>query len=443
MVRTDDTSLTLEVRRVSQLGADERRRILERAVGEDPRLRDLVRDILDDVRARGDDALRALAERFDGVVPEPLVLGPDAMEAAWGSLDAPLAAVLERAARNLARVAEGTMPLDEEVEVEPGLLVTQRFRPLRRVGCYVPGGKAAYPSSVLMTAVPARAAGVDEVVVATPPGPDGTPPPEVLAACHLAQVDEVLVSGGAQAIGALAYGTESVAAVEKIVGPGNRFVTEAKRAVFGRVGIDSPAGPSEVLVLADASADPTWVALDLIAQAEHAEDARCLLVTPDEALAEAVAARIPRLLDDHPRAAIVRQALSDHGLLLVAADVDEACAFAAAYAPEHLQIMSDTPDLWSEAVPTAGTTFVGHHAPVAVGDYLTGADHVLPTAGAARWAEPLAVHDFLRRTTEQRLTPDAAHALVDDLALFARSEGLEGHARSMEARRGKDQEGGV
>ncbi|MBW3582137.1 MAG: histidinol dehydrogenase [Euryarchaeota archaeon] len=443
MVRTEGPALRLEVRRLSGLDPEERKQILERAVGEDADLRARVRDILDDVRVRGDDALRALSARFDGVVPERLVLGPEEMEEAWGALDAPLKAVLERAARNLARVAEGTMPLDEEVEVEPGLLVTQRFRPLRRIGCYVPGGKAAYPSSVLMTAVPARAAGVDEVVVATPPGPDGRPPLEVLAACRLAQVDEVLVSGGAQAIGALAYGTGSVAAVEKIVGPGNRYVTEAKRAVFGRVGIDSPAGPTEVLVLADASADPTWVALDLIAQAEHAEDARCVLVTPDARFAEAVAARIPALLDDHPRAAIAGRALSDHGLLLVSDDVDSACAFAADYAPEHLQIMTETPDLWSEAVPTAGTTFIGHHAPVAVGDYLTGADHVLPTAGAARWAEPLSAHDFLRRTTEQRLTPDAARALIDDLALFARSEGLEGHARSMEARRGKTQEGGV
>lgn len=422
--------------RIDALSVEDRASILTRAAPDDRDIEDRVRQIIDTVRSGGDDALLTLTERFDEVRPGRLVLGPDDFRAAFDAMAPDLRRAVERAARNLERVAQATR--DDRlhaIEVEPGLTVEEFEIPLHRVGAYVPGGKASYPSSVLMAAVPARAAGVREVIVASPPGRDGRPPAAVLAACHVAGVDACLVAGGAQAIAALAYGTESVPAVDKIVGPGNRYVTAAKRAVYGEVDIDSPAGPTEVLILADGDADPDWVALDLVAQAEHSEDARCLLVTTYEALADVVAARLPEHAARAERRDIVTAALQRHGHILVARDREEATAFANAYAPEHLQVMTTDPRAWSDAVPNAATTFLDMYAPVPVGDYLTGANHVLPTGRAARWAAPLSVHTFRVRRTRQRLTREAAVALADDLDVFARAEGLPGHAAAARARK--------
>lgn len=422
--------------RLADLPADRLRDILERATDDGRAVESAAADIVQTVRELGDEGVLQISERFDRVRPERLVLGPEDFQAALDQIAPDLRRALERAAHNLQKVATATRPpAVTRVEVEPGLVVTERSVPIASVGCYVPGGKAAYPSSVLMAVVPAKAAGVPEVVVASPPGPDGRPPVEVLAACAVAGADACLVAGGAQAIAAFAYGIDSLDPVDKVVGPGNRYVTAAKRLVYGTVDIDSPAGPTEVLIVADGSVDPHWVALDLVAQAEHAEDSRCILVTPDAGFAAAVADALAAAVEATERHGTVHAALSGHGAILVTADDDEACAFARRYAPEHLQVMSTDLDRWRPALQTSAAVFLGPYAPVPVGDYLTGANHVLPTGGAARWASPLSVHQFLVHRVEEELTAAAAEALAEDLATLAKAEGLPAHARSMDARK--------
>jgi histidinol dehydrogenase len=390
-----------------------------------------VRGILEQVRDQGDAALRALTRAYDGVDLEALEVPRSAIERARAAIDPAIATALERAKRNLERVHTAFLPVASEVEVEPGVVVGRRPDPLAAVGIYAPGGRAAYPSSVLMGVVPAAVAGVGEIVVCSPPGPNGAPSDVVLAAAAIGGATKVFAIGGAQAIAALAYGTETVVRVDRIVGPGNAFVAEAKRQVAGRVGIDAPAGPSEILVIADDGADPAHVAREMVAQAEHDPEASCVAL----AVGEAVAAQIARALAETVpvKADIVRAALGSRGAVLSIRSLAEAWPFASAYAAEHLLLAVRDPEAALENVRHAGTVFLGDGSSVAFGDYLTGGNHVLPTAGAARSFSGLSTGDFFRWSTWQRVSRPAAAAMAEDVGRLARAEGLPAHAVAAEA----------
>jgi len=411
-------------------------RLLERSPGHASDVSTTVSRTITDVRERGDATLVEMAKRFDGVELTDIEVPRDRWDAALGAMTVEVRQALLRAAGNIRSFHAAQITRDVVLDVEPGVRMTRAVVPLERVGVYAPGGRAAYPSSVLMGVVPARAAGVDEVVVCSPPGPELVPPMEVLAACAVAGADRLFAIGGAGAIAALAFGTETVPAVDAIVGPGNRWVSEAKQQVAGRVVIDCPAGPSEVLVVADDSADATWAAHELLAQAEHDPDATCVLVTTSERVARESRAALSRLLADAPRAGVARAALASAGAILLASSDADAFDFAQRYAPEHLSIMTASGVEDARRVRTAGTTFVGGYASVAFGDYLTGANHVLPTEGRARSFSGLSVQHFLRSYTIQEVTREGAAAMADDVATLATAEGLPAHAAAALARSG-------
>lgn len=412
---------------ISALDDRDLERLLDRGRSTDPDVARSVAAIIDDVSERGDAALRELALRYDGVELESLEVPRESLDAALAGLDPALRSALETAAAAIARFHRLQLPGRLEREVAPGLRLGRRPDPLRRVGVYAPGGRAAYPSSVLMGVVPARVAGVAEVVVCSPPGPDGRVAPAVLAACALAGADRVFALGGAGAVAAMALGTATVARVDRVVGPGNAYVAEAKRQLSGSAGMDAPAGPSEVLVLADATADPDRVALEMLAQAEHDPDAAAVLVALDGALADAVVVALERLAAEAGRHEIVVEALAAAGAVLTAADLDEAVTFAERYAPEHLLLLMEEPRPVLERVRSAGTVVLGDGASVAFGDYVTGANHVLPTAGLARFHSGLGVEDFLRWTTYQVVDDAAAAFLAAPTAVLAAAEGLPAH----------------
>ena len=405
---------------------------------DDPELRRSVSGILRDVAGRGDAALLELTARYDGQQADSVAalrISVPELEIVARAIEPELYAALGRAAANIRvfhdrQIDRGFLDL-----LPDGTLLGQRVTPLRRVGVYVPGGRAAYPSSVLMNVIPARVAGVDEIVMVTP-APEGRVERAVLAAAHLAGVDEVITVGGAQAIGALAYGTETIRRVDKIVGPGNRWVAEAKRQVFGWVDIDMVAGPSEILIIADDQADPRHVAADLIAQAEHDPDAIAWLVTDSEAVASAVPAELERLLEANPRRDIARQALADHGLILVVADLAAAAEAADLRAPEHLELLVRDPLALAGTIRNAGAIFLGSSSPEPVGDYYAGPNHVLPTGGTARWASPLGVYDFLKRTSLIGYSPARLRRDAEDVIRLAEAEGLFGHAEAVRIRTG-------
>lgn len=395
-----------------------------------------VEAILEQVRSGGDAALIELTERFDGVRPEPLRLPQERLAEAWERCPAPLRDALSLAHRRILDFHRRQMPTDLRVEGPHGERLGRRWRPVERAGIYVPGGRAAYPSTVLMNAVPAQVAGVERLVMVTPPGPDGEPNPTVLAAAHLAGVKEVIRVGGAQAVAALAYGTETVPRVDVISGPGNLWVTLAKKAVYGLVGIDSLAGPSEVLVIADHSAKVDQVAADLMAQAEHDPLAAAILITTSEALAAALPAAIEAQLEAHPRAAIVREALADWGLIVICNSLEEAAALSDRFAPEHLELLVEDPEPLAERIRHAGAIFLGPWTPEAVGDYLAGPNHTLPTSGTARFAGALSVETFLRHTSLIRFSRGALEATGAAVITLAESEGLHSHAESVRRRLG-------
>ncbi len=410
--------------------------LLERSTSSDPEVRATVAAILADVRARGDEALRDLSRRFDPAVPDPLEVPLHACDAALARTGPALRNAMERSAANLRTVHAAFRPREERIEVAPGLVLARRPDPLGRVGIYAPGGTAAYPSSVLMGAIPARVAGVGEVVVCSPPGPGGRPAAEVLAAAALAGVDRVFSVGGAGAIAAMAYGTASVPRADRIVGPGNAWVAEAKLQVAGAVGIDAPAGPSELLVLADGSADAAFVARELLAQAEH--DPRACAVAlafgpGADGLAVRVREALARAVVDAPRRATIEAALAQGGAILFATEAETALSFASRYAPEHLVLAGVDAAALLPDVRNAGTVFVGEAPSNALGDYLTGANHVLPTGGLARSYSGLSTGDFVRWTTWQAIGAAAAASLAGDAACFATAEGLPGHAAAAAA----------
>jgi histidinol dehydrogenase len=394
-----------------------------------------VASIIGDVRAQGDSALLRYTERFDhlNLTADRLRIATDEIDNAVASIPADLMSALDLAATRIEAFHRLQMPADLQLQDSAGLTLGMRWSPLDAVGLYVPGSKAAYPSSVLMNAIPARVAGVARIAMCVP-APDGALNPLVLAAAHRAGVAEIYRIGGAQAIAALAYGTGSIAPVDRIVGPGNAYVAEAKRQVFGRVGIDAIAGPSEVVVLADASNDPRCVAVDLLAQAEHDEAAQAILITDDGAFADRVAAAVTQELTTLPRAAIARASWQAHGAIIVARDWDEAIGLVNRVAPEHLQLMLRDPTPAFSRIRHAGAVFFGSFCPEAVGDYIAGPNHVLPTGRTARFASGLSVFDFLKRTTW--VAADAMSlAQVGPAAMaLAKAEGLDAHARSIALR---------
>ncbi|HEX6558320.1 MAG TPA: histidinol dehydrogenase [Longimicrobiales bacterium] len=420
--------------RLSQLSADQDTRLFDRGRAQDAGVAAVVAKLIADVRARGDDALREQARRFDGVESLHIEVPRSEWQGALDALDAQVRAGLEQAAGNIATFHRAQLPTVLEVEVEPGVLLGRRADPLQRVAVYAPGGRAAYPSSVLMGVVPARVAGVGEVVVCSPAGPDGRPPATVLAACAIGNADRLFAIGGAGAIAAAAYGTATVARVDKIVGPGNAYVTEAKRQVTGVVAIDCPAGPSEVLVIADDSANAEFVAYELFAQAEHDPDAASVLVSTSRELIEQVAGMIDREIASQPRRDVIRAALAARGALLLATDEAEMLSFSTRYAPEHVTLYVRAPRAALARTFNAGTVFLGNATSVAFGDYLTGANHVLPTAALARSYSGLSIFDFIRWTTYQQVAAGAAARLAGPTAVLADAEGLPAHARAARLR---------
>jgi len=392
--------------------------------------------IIEDVRRRGDPALLEYTARFDRVsaqsVAELEIPGPD-LRAAFDAVAPEARAALQAAAERIRSFHQRQLGGDWTFTEPDGTALGQRVAPLERVGMYVPGGKAAYPSSVLMNAIPAVVAGVRQIVMVVPT-PDDVRNPLVLAAAHLAGVSRVFAVGGAQAVAALAYGTATIPSVDKIVGPGNAYVAAAKRRVFGVVGIDMIAGPSEILVICDGKTDPDWIAMDLFSQAEHDELAQAILLTPQAEFIDAVNASIARLLLQMPRARIIEASLQARGALICVRDLEEACELADRVAPEHLEISTDDPQRWAARIRHAGAIFLGRYSSEALGDYCAGPNHVLPTAGTARFSSPLGVYDFQKRTSLIAVSAAGAASLGAIAATLAQAEELPAHARSAQLR---------
>jgi histidinol dehydrogenase len=421
--------------RLGDVAPETLERLLSRAPDDEGQVRDATRGILDRVRAEGDDALRAFAREFDGVDLEALEVPREDWNAALEALDPAVRSGLERASRNIEVFHRAQVPEEVVLEVEPGVRLGRRFVPLTAVGVYAPGGRAAYPSSVLMGAVPARAVGVEEIVVCSPPGPDGQPSQVVMAAAAIAGATRLFAVGGAGAVGAMAFGTDSIPRCDAIVGPGNRWVLEAKRQVAGQVIIDSPAGPSEVLVLSEeGAARPDFLASELVAQAEHDPDAAVVFVTTSPSQLAAVRAALEEQVAATPRRDIVETALAAGGALLLATDRDEMLDFGRRYAAEHLSLCTGDPRGDLPRVDTAGTVFLGEESAVAFGDYMTGANHVLPTAGTSRSFSGLSALNFMRSYTWQEISPEGADSLAEPVAVLADAEGLPGHAAAARLR---------
>lgn len=406
---------------------------LRRSSEPDPKITAAVSEIIRNVRANGDKALREYSLRFDGACPECFELPRKALEEALDKVPQELLDVIREAARRIKNYHRAQIKTGYIVETE-GTLLMQKVRPLDRVGAYVPGGTAPYPSTVLMNLVPAKLAGVKEIIMVSPPTCNGEISPVILAAAYIAGVDRVFQIGGAQAVAALAYGTESVPRVDKIVGPGNAYVAEAKRQVFGPVGIDLVAGPSEIFVIADGSCKPAVVAADLLSQAEHDVLSTAVLATTSKELAEQVAQELEKQLAVLPREAIARASIENNGLILIADSIEQAIDMANELAPEHLELCVDNPFDYVPLVRNAGSVFLGKYCPEALGDYFAGTNHTLPTGGTANYGSPLSVDDFVKKTSFTYYTADALRGVKDAIALFARQEELEGHARSVLSR---------
>lgn len=401
----------------------------------DRSVEDGVAAILRDVRDNGDRAVRAYSEKFDGWVPDALEISMEEIERIMQDCDPDFLAAMERAAENI-RAFHARQKQQSRIDPERnGVLMGQRVRGLHRVGVYVPGGTAAYPSSVLMNVIPAKIAEVGEIVMVTPPGRTGKPDKNILAAAKIAGVDRVFLIGGAQAVAALAYGTESVPKVDKVVGPGNIFVATAKKLLYGTIDIDMIAGPSEILVIADSSARPEYLAADLMSQAEHDRMASAILITPDEALAQATAAEIERQMETLSRREIIRESIENFGAVIVCESLTEAVDFANELAPEHLEVCCENPLEYIGKLDNAGSVFLGNYSPEPLGDYFAGPNHVLPTSGTARFFSPLSVDDFIKKSSFIYYTKDALLAAADDIIRIAETEELTAHANSIAVRR--------
>ena len=390
----------------------------------------IVSDIIQNVRTRGDAALYEYCEKFDKAKLTGLQVAPEEIEEALGLVEPRFIEILKTAADNIRAFHEKQVRNSFIINDRPGIVMGQKVIPVDRAGLYVPGGTAAYPSTVLMDAIPAKIAGVPEVVMVSPPGADGKINPVILAAAAIAGVDKIFKLGGAQAVAALAYGTESVPKVDKIVGPGNAFVAEAKKQVFGVVSIDMIAGPSEILIVADGKSDPRCVAADLLSQAEHDRLASAVLVTDDPDLAQAVQAELEVQIPLLSRADIARESIDRNGKIIVADDLSAAIDISNELAPEHLELCVDNPFDYLDAIRHAGSIFMGRHTPEALGDYLAGPNHTLPTGGTAKFSSPLSVDDFVKKTQYSYFTRSALEQVAEDVAFFAEKEGLTAHAKS-------------
>lgn len=398
----------------------------------------IVKDIIDKVRAEGDNALRFYNAKFDGCTVEDLKVSEEEIEEAFRNIDKELLGSIERAAENITYFHKKQLENSWFEQKEDGTTLGMLIQPLRNVGIYVPGGaggKTPLPSSVLMNAVPAQVAGVKQIVMVTPPAADGTIPGVTLVAAKIAGVTEIYKVGGAQSIAALAYGTETIPAVDKITGPGNAFVATAKKMVFGQCGIDMVAGPSEICVISDSSSDPQWLAADLLSQAEHDKLAASYLVTTDENLANATEMAVEKALKPMERYDIAKASWDDYGAVILCKDLDQCFDVANIIAPEHLEIAVDDPLSYMYKPKTAGALFLGHYTPEALGDYMAGPNHILPTIGTGRFSSPLNTIDFMKKTTVLCYNKEAFMEVQDDVIRFANSEGLTGHARSAAIRK--------
>lgn len=390
----------------------------------------IVTEIIDNVKKDGDAALLKYCEQFDKAKLDCLLVSDEEKAEAMAAVEPKFIEILKKAAKNIRAFHERQVRNSFILNTDDGIVMGQKVSPVDRAGLYVPGGTAAYPSTVLMDSIPAKIAGVKEVVMVTPPGADGKIHPVILAAAQIAGVDKIFKVGGAQAIAALAYGTESIPKVDKIVGPGNAFVAEAKKQVFGLVSIDMIAGPSEILVVADGTANPRHVATDLLSQAEHDKMASAVLVTDSKELAKAVSTELERQIPELDRAEIARASIDNNGKIIVAPSLDSAIEIANEIAPEHLELCVDNPFDYLASIRHAGSIFLGKNCPEALGDYFAGPNHTLPTSGTARFSSPLSVDDFVKKTQYTYYTKDALSRVAEDVAYFAKKEGLTGHARS-------------
>lgn len=408
--------------------------ILNRDIRAEKNVEDVVDGIIAEVRARGDEALKEYALKFDGAKIDDLQVTQAEIDEAFANMDPYFLETLREAAANIESFHRQQVHKNFVINEKPGIVLGQKYTPIEKAGVYVPGGTAAYPSTVLMDVIPAKVAGVSEIVMTTPAGKDGRVNPVILAAAATAGVTKIFKTGGAQAVAALAYGTQTIPAVDKIVGPGNIYVATAKRHVFGQVGIDMIAGPSEILVVCDGQTDPDWIAMDLFSQAEHDEDAQSILVSPDAAFLDRVADSIARLLPTMERAEIIRTSLEGRGALIQVADQAQACAVANRIAPEHLELSVADPESWLPEIRHAGAIFMGRYTAEALGDYCAGPNHVLPTSGTARFSSPLGVYDFQKRSSIINCSAEGASVLGRTASVLARGESLTAHARSAEYR---------
>lgn len=395
----------------------------------------IVADIIADVKENGDTAVKAYCAKFDKAELTSLEVTPEEIQEAISQVEPEFLDILREAAENIRSFHSRQVRNSFVIADKPGIVLGQKITPIEKVGVYVPGGTAAYPSTVLMDTIPAKIAGCPQLVMVTPPGRDGKVNPAILAAASIAGVNRIFKVGGAQAIAALAYGTESIPKVDKIVGPGNAFVAEAKKQVFGRVSIDMIAGPSEILVIADGKSNPVHVAADLLSQAEHDKLASAVLVTDSEELALAVQAELERQLPLLPRQEIARASIENNGKIIVAETLMAGIEIANEIAPEHLELQVDDPFSYLDAIQNAGSIFLGRSCPEALGDYFAGPNHTLPTSGTARFSNPLSVDDFVKKSQFSYYTPEALAKAADKIAAFAEKEGLRAHSRSVTIRK--------
>lgn len=410
--------------------------LLSRSQLEHGNVQEIVNEIIADIKANGDKALFAYTKKFDGfdINKDNLIVTKEEITEAYEAVDEELVRVIKRSAERIRRFHEKQKINSWLEPSKNGEMLGQLIRPLEKVGVYVPGGKAAYPSSVLMNIIPAKVAGVSDIIMTTPPSKDGKVSPTTIVAADIAGVDRIYKVGGAQAIAALAFGTESVSKVDKIVGPGNIFVALAKRSVYGYVNIDSVAGPSEILVLADDSANPTYVAADLLSQAEHDELASAVLITDSEELAEKVKAEVIKQTSLLERKEIIEKSLNNYGAIIVVSNFDEACDLCNKIAPEHMEVSTREPFSLLPKIQNAGAIFLGHYTPEPLGDYMAGPNHVLPTGGTARFFSPLSIDDYIKKSSIISFSKEAMQDLGEDVIKFAESEGLTAHANSIKVR---------
>lgn len=416
--------------RVFRYNEIDQTQILSREAVETKQVESTVSDIIAQVRTRKDAALFEYGEKFDHAVLQSLRVSDEEIDEAFASVEPQLIEILRKAASNIHAFHSRQVRNSFLINEKNGVVIGQKIIPIERVGLYVPGGTAAYPSSVLMNAIPAKIAGCKEIVMVTPPNQEGKVNPAILAAAKVAGIDRVFKVGGAQAIAALAYGTETIPAVDKIVGPGNAFVAEAKKQVFGKVAIDMIAGPSEILILADATCNPRYVAADLLSQAEHDKMANAVLVTDSESLAQAVVAELERQIPLLARKEIARSSIDTYGKIIITESIEQAVQVANAIAPEHLELCVDDPFRYLDQIRHAGSVFMGKYCPEALGDYFAGPNHTLPTSGTARFSSPLSVDDFVKKTQFTYYTEEALQEVCRDIEFFANKEGLGAHAKS-------------